>query len=393
MNTASAGKCAVLCLLVLLSGCARLISVEAAPEYFDDIEPTLTVGIPEDPPLAPIRTEGLTQEELRAVAIYRENHRAVVNVTSLSAYRLRFLGTVPRGGEGSGAILDRRGIVVTNHHVVAGAQRLIVTLYDGSRYPAELMGNDPEMDLAVLRFDPMGRPLSRVRVGDSDVLQVGQRVLALGNPFGLDGTLTDGVVSALNRPVQLRSGFIIRDLVQSDVAINPGNSGGPLFNSQGEMVGINSMMISPAAGSVGISLSIPSRTVVRIANAIVNEGRVVRGWIDIHGIAMNERLARAAGRPAVPGILITRTLPGGNADAAGVRDGRDGRVVRHGGHRVPVEGDILVAINDDAVGNVAELLASLEASRPGDRVRLTLLRGNETIQRELVLGERPSGEN
>ncbi|MDQ2069016.1 S1C family serine protease [Natronospira bacteriovora] len=385
-------RCLLLLAVMLLGGCARLISVEPAPEFFDDIEPTFTVGVPEENPLAPIRTEGLGPEELRAVAIYRENHRAVVNVTSLSAYRFRFLGTVPQGGEGSGAIIDRRGVVVTNHHVVAGAQRLIVTLYDGSRYPAELVGSDPEMDLAVLRFDPLGRPLSRVRIGDSTQLQVGQRVLALGNPFGLDGTLADGVISALNRPVQLRSGFIIRDLIQSDAAINPGNSGGPLFNSQGEMVGINSMMISPAAGSVGISLSIPSRTVVRIVNHIINEGRVVRGWIDIEGIAMSERLAHLSGRPTVAGILITRTMPGGNAARAGIRDGEGGRVIRHGGHRIPVDGDILMAINDEAVGSVAELFAGLEATRPGDRVRLTLMRGNETIERELELSDRPRRE-
>jgi hypothetical protein len=214
------------CLLVMSSGCARLAGVTPAPEYFDDIEPFFTLGVPEEPELPPLRTEGLTEDEINTVRIYRERHRAVVNLTSLSAYRTRFFGTVPASGTGSGFILDRHGVVVTNHHVVEGAQRVVLTLHDGSNYPAQVIGSDPEMDLAVLRFDPQGRNLVTIPMGDSASLQVGQKVLALGNPFGLEGTLTAGVISALDRPIQLGSGFIIRDLIQSDAAINPGNSGG-----------------------------------------------------------------------------------------------------------------------------------------------------------------------
>ena len=380
---------AALLVLLAVSGCAVFGEAEPAPDYFDDLQAGFTRGVPDERPMPPLVTEGLSEEEIRAIRVYRENHRAVVNVTSMAAYRFRLLGTIPRSGVGSGAIISPRGVVVTNHHVVEGAQRLMVTLYDGSRYPAQLVGSDPEMDLAVLRFNPLGRGLSTVQVGDSSALQVGQRVFALGNPFGLDGTLSAGVVSALNRPIQLQSGFIMRDLIQSDAAINPGNSGGPLFNSRGEMVGINSMLIGPSAGNVGISLSIPSRSVVRIAGQILQDGRVNRGWIDIEGVAMNERLARAAGRPHTSGVLVTRVLPGGNAEPAGLRDGKDGRMIRHGGHRIPVEGDILIAVNDQRVRNVSELLASLEATSPGEQARVTLLRGDEKLDRELRLGERP----
>jgi S1-C subfamily serine protease len=154
------------CLLVMSSGCARLAGVTPVPEYFDDIEPFFTLGVPEEPELPPLRTEGLTEDEINTVRIYRERHRAVVNLTSLSAYRTRFFGTVPASGTGSGFILDRHGVVVTNHHVVEGAQRVVLTLHDGSNYPAQVIGSDPEMDLAVLRFDPQGRNLVTIPMGD-----------------------------------------------------------------------------------------------------------------------------------------------------------------------------------------------------------------------------------
>jgi len=376
--------------VLLLSACARYTERTPAPDYFDAMAPLFTVGVPEEEPLPPLIREGLSEEEVARVAVHRQAHRGVVNVTTLSAYRSRWAGTVPTAGSGSGAIIDGRGLVVTNHHVVAGAQRLLVSLYDGSLYPARLIGSDPEMDLAVLRFDPMGRSLTELPFADSSRVQVGQSVLALGNPFGLEGTLTAGVVSALNRPVQLHSGFIIRDLIQSDAAINPGNSGGPLLNSQGQLIGINSMLIGPTAGSVGIGLSIPSNSVRRIVQHILKEGRVVRGWIDIEGVALNDRLIRQAGLAPVQGILVTRVTADGNAEQAGLRDGRDGRMVRHGAHRIPVEGDIITAINGEAVSSVAELFAVLEETRPGDAAELQIRRDGRRQTVKIELGHRPN---
>ncbi|MCP1727049.1 S1-C subfamily serine protease [Natronospira proteinivora] len=380
----------LLLVAVSLSACARYTDVTPAPEYFDAMAPLFTVGVPEEQPLPPLIQDGLSQEELSRIQVHRQAHRGVVSVTTLSAYHSRWAGTVPVAGAGSGAIVDGRGVVVTNHHVVAGAQRLIITLYDGSLYPARLIGSDPEMDLAVLRFDPMGRSLTVLPFADSGRLQVGQSVLAMGNPFGLEGTLTAGVISALNRPVQLQSGFIIRDLIQSDAAINPGNSGGPLLNGQGQLVGINSMLIGPSAGSVGISLSIPANAVRRITHQILKEGRVVRGWIEIEGLALNERLSRQAGIPPGQGILVTRVKPGGNAERAGLRDGQDGRMIRHGAHRIPVEGDVITAINGEPVASVAELFALLEETRPGDRAELRIRRGGRSQTVEIELGQRPS---
>ncbi len=372
-----------------LAACAGWLAPQPAPELLERIEIPYTQGVPIDPPLPDLQGRGLSEEELITVAIHRERVRAVVNVTSLSAYRSRLSGAFPLGGSGSGFIIDQRGTVITNHHVVQGAQRLIVTLYDGSHYPARLIGSDEELDLAVLRFEPQGRRLWVLPRGDSQGLQVGQGVIALGNPFGLDGTLTTGVVSALNRPLQLGSGFIIRNLIQTDAAINPGDSGGPLLNRQGEVIGINSLIVSPSSGNAGVGLAVPIHSAVRVINEILSLGRVVRGWIEIEGVAMDARLVAARGGEPVSGILVTRVLPGGNAAQAGLQDGREGRQVRYGPHRLPIEGDVIVAFAGAPIASVPDLLAALVSSSPGDEVSLSILRAGQRRELKLRLTARP----
>ncbi|WP_290649494.1 trypsin-like peptidase domain-containing protein [Aquisalimonas sp.] len=377
-------------LLVALGGCATVERVQPAPELLDQVEFPFTRGVPVDTQRPPLYTEGLRDEEINTVQLHRDRIRGVVNITSLSAYRTRFGRAFPDAGTGSGFIIDQRGTVVTNHHVVQRGQRLVVTLYDGSHYRAAVIGSDPELDLAVLRFDPQGRELTTLTPGDSDRLQVGQHVFALGNPFGLEGSLTAGVVSALNRPVQTASGFIMRDLVQTDAAINPGNSGGPLLNTRGKVVAVNSMMISPLPGSVGIGLAIPVNAVDRIVSQILQGGRVSRGWIDIQGLALTPRLAAATNVPVQRGILITRVASGSHAADAGLQGGDEQRRIRYGAHRIPVGGDVLLAINGQRIGSVAELLASLESTRPGDRATLTLLRDGERSDVAVTLSARQS---
>lgn len=388
-----AGICRHIVLLAatvaLLGGCAAIPAPRTAPELPVAMDFEFTEGVPEEQPLPPLRTEGLGANEVNTIRIYRERHRAVVNVTAIHSEHTPLRGTVHAAGTGSGFIIDQRGTVITNHHVVTGGERLVVTLYDGSHYPARLVGSDPEMDLAVLRIDAHGRQLTTIPIGDSTRLQVGQKVLALGNPFGLEGSLTTGVISALERPVQTPSGFIMRDLIQTDAAINPGNSGGPLLDSRGDLIGVNSMMVSPLPGGVGIGLAIPAHTTERIVEQILREGRVVRGWIQIEGVALSDRLARAGDLPIRRGILVTRVLPGGNAEAAGLRDGVDGRHVRHGPYRIPVDGDIIVEIDGQRTGSVGELFASLEATRPEQRVVLTILRDGEYRDIAVVLAARP----
>ena len=378
-----------LCLaLVSMAGCASGPQSTPAPELLDQVPIPFTEGVPQERERPPLRTEGLGDTELDAVRLYRDSIRGVVNITSLSAFRTRFGGVVPGGGTGSGFIIDQEGTVVTNHHVVQGGQRLVVTLHDGSHYRASVVGTDPELDLAVLRFDPQGRSLTALPKGNSAHLQVGQNVYALGNPFGLEGTLTSGVVSALNRPVRIPSGFIMRDLIQTDAAINPGNSGGPLLDSRGRVVGVNTMMISPSHGSVGIGMSVPVNAVDRIVAQILDHGEVRRGWLAIRGVPLTPRLAAAGGVPVSRGILITEVAPGSHAHAAGLQGGDRQSVVRYGPHRIPRGGDVLLEVNGQQVADVAELLASLEATRPGDQAELTVLRDGQRQQVSVTLGER-----
>ena len=375
--------------LILLSSCAHTMGVRPAPEFFDAIDFEFTQGIPIEQAVEAVRTEGLTEDEINTAQVYKANYRAVLNVMSLHAYRTRFGSTFPDSGLGSGFIIKSDGTVVTNYHVVRDAQQVIVTLYDGSRYPAKIIGYDIEMDLAVIRFDPLGRRLTTIAFGDSSLLQVGEKALAFGNPFGLEGTLTTGIVSALKRPLKMQSGFIMSDLVQTDAPINPGNSGGPLLNSRGELIGVNTLIISPSAGSSGIGLAISSNTVNRIVSQLSVSGRVNRGWLDIEGIALNARLAKAAGMSITEGLLITRIIPGGNADVAGLKDGSTGRHIRYGMHRIPVEGDIIVGFNGSRVTGVAELFALLETTRPDQVVTLSIVSNGITRSVELSLSERP----
>lgn len=375
--------------LAALTGCATLTGMRREPVDIHQFEPKLTVGVPAEKPLSPIRTEGLSSEEIGTVTVYRHNIRAVVNVMSLRLYRNLFQGEFPVAGTGSGFILDQQGHVVTNYHVVKGAESLIITMYDGSNYRADVIGHDADLDLAVLKFDPQGRKLDTITLGDSDTLQIGQRVLALGNPFGLEGTLTAGIVSGLRRPMRTESGFIIRNLIQSDAAINPGNSGGPLLNSSGQLVGINVMILSPSGGSVGISFSIPSNVAVRVVHQIISGGKVSRGWIQFTAIALDPQIARAAGLGDRRGLLITHVVPGGNAASAGLRDGSSGRYVQTGAFVIPVEGDVILAVDGQPVGSVIEYLSTLETTQPGDVVTLTVLRDQRTIEVPVVLSRRP----
>ncbi len=376
--------------LIFLSACANPLGIRPAPEILEAIKFEFTRGAPVEQAVEPVRTEGLTEDEINTARVYKANYRAVLNVMSLNAYRTRFGTTFPESGQGSGFIIRADGTVVTNYHVVQDAQQLIVTMYDGSRYPAKIIGFDIEMDLAVIRFDPLGRRLATIKFGDSSSLQVGEKALAFGNPFGLEGTLTTGIVSALKRPFQIRSGYIMSDLVQTDAAINPGNSGGPLLNSRGELIGVNTLIVSPSAGSSGIGLAISSNTVKRIVSQLVVSGRVNRGWLDIEGIELDARLARAAGIGTKEGLLITHVIPGGNADAAGLKDGNTGRHVRYGMHRIPVEGDIIVAFNGNRVTSIAELFSLLETTQPNEVVILSIVRNGKTQTIQLSLSERPN---
>jgi S1-C subfamily serine protease len=313
----------------------------------------------------------------------------VVNVTSVSVKYNWFLQAVPQEGTGSGSILDAQGNVLTNYHVVKGAERLTVTLYEGSSFEARVIGTDPESDLAVVRFDPAGRQLDTIPLGASKSLVVGQKVIAVGNPFGLERTLTTGVVSGLRRPLQTPEGFIMRELIQTDAAINPGNSGGPLLNLKGEMIGINTMILAPAGGNIGIGFAIPVDTARRVIPDLLAYGVVKRGWIEIEPVPIFTALAARGGLPVTQGILVSRVVRGGNAEKAGLRGGSEDNYLVAGGRTVFLGGDIILSIDRLPVWTLMDLLGVLESTRPGQTVQVEVLRGGQKLSIPLALVERP----
>ena len=382
------GRVLLLAIAPLLGGCGTLLPVIPAPEQVRRIEPEFTTTVPVEEPLPSLRLEGRTESERIAITAYRDNLRSVVNITTLSVYRNRLGGSFPSAGSGSGFFRDADGHVITNNHVIENSQSVVVTMYDGSNYPAEVIGVDEELDIAVIRIDAFGRPLEPVAWGTSRTLQIGQTVFALGNPFGLEGTLTSGLVSGLRRPMETDSGFLVNNLIQTDTAINPGNSGGPLLDSDGLVVGMNVSIVSPTGANVGIGFALPADTVVRVADQLVATGRVDRGWIELTGVPLDPALAQAAGIAVSRGLLVTRVARDGNADRAGIRGGEDGRTVQRGSYVIPVEGDVVVAVNGTQIVSLATYFGALATTQPGDQAVVLLRRGDQEIRTSVELTSR-----
>jgi S1-C subfamily serine protease len=329
-----------------------------------------------------------SESERENIAIYERLNSAVVNITTEVMAINWFLEPVPQeGGSGSGTIIDTRGFVLTNNHVIRNAHRVFVNLSDGSQYEGTVVGIDPENDLAVLKFEaPTGMALQTILYGDSSGLKVGQKVLAIGNPFGLERTLTVGIVSGLGRPIQISRNRIIRDMIQTDASINPGNSGGPLLDTQGRMIGINTMIYSPSGGSVGIGFAVPVNTAKRVVSDIMQYGKVRRGWIDADLVQIFPSLVRYAKLPVNSGLLVSRTKRGGLAERAGLRQGSE--PVQYGRSAIYLGGDIITSVNGLKTNTLADLYAALEACRPGDRVRIEIIRGGQTSTLEISLADR-----
>ncbi|MEM9292979.1 MAG: trypsin-like peptidase domain-containing protein [Acidobacteriota bacterium] len=317
--------------------------------------------------------EGLTAGERRDIEIFRLAARSVVSVNTSALQRDWFSTNVfeiPRGS-GSGFLWDDEGHVVTNYHVIENGSRFTVTLADQQTFTAELVGTAPNKDLAVLRLENFAESLRPVSVGRSFDLVVGQRVLAIGNPFGLDQTLTVGVVSALGRELRSPGGRLIRDLVQTDAAINPGNSGGPLLNSQGRLIGVNTAIYSPSGASAGIGFAVPVDVVRRLVPQLIQYGRPIQPGIGIEALA--DRYARRWG---LEGVILQRVLSGGPADRAGLEGLRSSRR----GRRV-ILGDRIVAVNGEAVQSLDDLFYAFETAGVGVSVQLTVV--NEQGSREV----------
>jgi len=329
-----------------------------------------------------------SESERENIAIYERLNAAVVNITTEVMAINWFLEPVPQeGSSGSGSIIDVRGYVLTNNHVIQNAHRVFINLADGSQFEGTVIGVDPENDLAVVKFDPPnGMELRTIPYGDSSNLLVGQKVLAIGNPFALERTLTVGIVSGLGRPIQTSRNRIIRDMIQTDASINPGNSGGPLLDTQGRMIGINTMIYSTSGGSVGIGFAVPVNTAKRVVTELIQFGKVRRGWIDATVVQIFPGLVRHARLPVDAGLLVSRTARNGLAERAGLRQGTE--PVQYGRSVIYLGGDIITAINGIKTNTLADLYASLEASKPGDIITVEIIRGNQPVTLRVTLADR-----
>jgi S1-C subfamily serine protease len=368
------------------------------PAQSKDIQPAVSNTAEKEPEFKLLQTEytafntsdlvQFSESERENISIYERLNSAVVNITTETMAINWFLEPVPQeGSSGSGSIIDTRGYVLTNNHVIQNAHRVFINLADGSQFEGSIIGTDPENDLAVLKFDPpRGMELRTIPYGDSSNLKVGQKVLAIGNPFALERTLTVGIVSGLGRPIQTSRNRIIRDMIQTDASINPGNSGGPLLDTQGRMIGINTMIYSPSGGSVGIGFAVPVNTAKRVVNELIQHGKVRRGWIDATVVQIFPSLVRHARLPVNSGLLVSRTRRGGLAERAGLRQGSE--PVQYGRSVIYLGGDIITSVNGLRTNTLADLYASLEASRPGDTVRVEIIRGGRPSTLEIVLADR-----
>jgi S1-C subfamily serine protease len=326
-----------------------------------------------------------TDEEIN-IQVFEQVNPAVVNIAATTLGMNFWLELTPREGQGSGFIIDRNGYILTNSHVVAKAQKITVTMADGKKIPATLVGRDTGSDLAVIRI-PSGSVDAVAILGDSDRVRVGQKAIAIGNPFGLSHTLTTGIVSALNRGIQSGDGRLIEDLIQTDAAINPGNSGGPLLNSSGEVIGINTAIFTLSGGHQGIGFAIPINRAKDMATQLITSGRVARPWLGITGVAVTPELARGLNLPISNGILIVEVVPGSPADQAGLRGGHREVIVES--VRLLLGGDILTAVQGQEIKDMKNLVGMLDKFKVGESILVKIYRDGNPMEVASVLTERP----
>ena len=324
----------------------------------------------------------LDAEEQNNIGVYRKNIPSVVNVTSKAVTFDFFYGAVPQEGQGSGFVIDKEGHILTNYHVIANARQVEVTLYNRKKYRAKIVGTDRAHDLAIVQIEAPN--LTPAVLGDSRNLQVGQKVYAIGNPFGLSGTLTTGIVSSI-RSVREPDGMQIDDAIQTDAAINPGNSGGPLMNWRGEVIGINTMIYSGVGQSAGIGFAIPINTAKAVLGDLVTLGRVRRPALGIRTIPIDPELAAEMGLPADYGLLIVQVVQGGAADQAGLRGGTERAYL--GNIPIMIGGDLIVAIDGQRIDDQQALAQIMNNHRAGDKVHVTFYRGKRKMEVDVVLGE------
>ncbi len=368
-------------LIALISGlfaAGMVVVVDRLSKRYEPSEAAFSETAP-----AGIADPSTVSDEQNNIEVYRSLSPGVVFIHSTS-YSRDFFGFVePQEGSGSGSILDQQGNILTNYHVIAGAQKLSVSLGGQKDYPAVVVGGDPDTDLAVIRLTqkPAG-PLTVVPMGDSDKLVVGQKVLAIGNPFGLDRTLTTGVISGLQRPIRARNNRLIEGAIQTDASINPGNSGGPLLDSRGRMIGINSQILSPSGSSAGVGFAVPVSIAKRVVPQLLQSGTVKRPKLGISTRDVST-LRNQVDLPVEEGVLIVQVARGGGAAAAGLRGIQQSEMG-------DVElGDIIVGIDNDKVSNSDDLFRVLDKHQIGETVQVHIWRDGRRMSAPVKLMESP----
>lgn len=339
------------------------------------------VPLPDD---VPRDADGLTAEERVNVMVYENCNRSVVNISTRGVREATiFMIDVPTEGAGSGSILDKQGNILTNYHVIENAREIEVTLFDGSTHEAELVGKDSATDIAVIRITTTPDKLFPVVYGDSARLKVGQRVFAIGNPFGLERTLTTGIVSSLNRQLPSRTGRTMKSIIQIDAAINPGNSGGPLLDSRGRLIGMNTAIASRTGQNTGVGFAVPVSNIARVVPQLLQQGRVVRPDIGIQIVFQTER-----------GLLIAKLAPGGPAERAGLRGPKVVRERKRQGPFVTenelidrAAADLIVGVDGQRLTTADEFLSAIESRNPGDETIITVVREGRLVDIPVRLGE------
>lgn len=351
----------------------------------------LQTAVRSDPIYTADMVASYTQDELQNISVYEKCNEAVVNINTQVMAVNWFLEPVPQeGGSGSGSIIDRRGYVVTNVHVISDAYKIYISLSDGTQYEGRVVGTDSASDIAVLKFDPpAGVELKTIAFGDSDKLKVGQKLIAIGNPFGFERTMTTGIVSGLGRPIQSATGTIIRNMIQTDTAINPGNSGGPLLDTAGCMIGINTMIYSTTGSSAGIGFAVPVNTARRVVSDLIQYGTVRRGVIQADYVQLTSSIASYARLEINRGLLVSQIQKGGNAELAGIKAGTE--AIRYGSSRnsriIYLGGDVITAMDGISVASLADYYSILESKRPGDTVKVTVYRNGKYQDIQVSLTE------
>lgn len=366
-------------ILAFLSALIGGVIVACAQKAIDTGRAVIETPVVADPSVA--------SDEQNNIEIYKKVGPGVVNITSRTLVEGWF-GVFPNEGTGSGSIIDDQGHILTNYHVIKGATQLEVQI-ESEKYTGTMVGADPDNDLAVIKVNAPKQHLTAIKLGSSEGLQVGQKVLAIGNPFGLQRTLTTGIISGLERPLRdAASRRTIEGAIQTDASINPGNSGGPLLNARGEMIGINTAIFSPSGGSVGIGFAVPVNTAAKIIPDLIARGHVPRPWLGISTIHLTRRIARAFSVPVESGVIVANVQRGTGAAAAGLR----GSVVSEslfGGGVIERIGDVIVAIDNKEIKAPQDIGEALKNRKPGDVVQVVVLRQGQRVTVAIQLSDRP----